>query len=152
MAGADEMLPLAISSGDPAGVGPEIIGKAWEASKNQKLSSLFAIGDIASFAHHWGGPVIRIDNPDQAAERFDDALPVFHVHDCASIVPGTPESTVYIVHYRLWSWRLALRDRERSLAWLPALFPKLSFTQSASTIPDKPNLLLNVAGWNAATL
>ncbi len=91
MAGADEMLPLAISSGDPAGVGPEIIGKAWEASKNQKLSSFFAIGDIASFAHHWGGPVIRIDNPDQAAERFDDALPVFHVHDCASIVPGTPD-------------------------------------------------------------
>ncbi|WP_239016538.1 4-hydroxythreonine-4-phosphate dehydrogenase PdxA [Sphingorhabdus pulchriflava] len=91
MAEADEMLPLAISSGDPAGVGPEIIGKAWEARKKQKLSSFFAIGDIASFEHHWDGPVVRIDNPDQAAERFDDALPVFHVHDCASIVPGHPD-------------------------------------------------------------
>lgn len=90
MARADICLPLAISSGDPAGVGPEIIGKAWEARKKQKLCSFFAIGDIATFAHHWDGPVVRIDNPDQAAERFDDALPVFHVHDCTSIVPGSP--------------------------------------------------------------
>ncbi|MBK6705988.1 MAG: 4-hydroxythreonine-4-phosphate dehydrogenase PdxA [Sphingomonadales bacterium] len=91
MAAVDTNLPLAISSGDPAGVGPEIIGKAWEARKKQKLNSFFAIGDIASFARHWDGPVVRIDNPDQAAERFDDALPVFHVHDCTSIIPGTPD-------------------------------------------------------------
>jgi 4-hydroxythreonine-4-phosphate dehydrogenase len=44
MAGADISLPLAISSGDPAGVGPEIIGKAWEARKKQKLKS---------FLCHW---------------------------------------------------------------------------------------------------
>jgi 4-hydroxy-L-threonine phosphate dehydrogenase PdxA len=39
MAAVDTNLPLAISSGDPAGVGPEIIGKAWEARKKQKLNS-----------------------------------------------------------------------------------------------------------------
>lgn len=91
MAVAAPPLPLAISCGDPAGVGPEIIGKAWEARKAQKLPSFFAIGDMASFAHHWDGPVVRIDNPDQAAERFDDALPVFHVHSCTSITPGIPD-------------------------------------------------------------
>ncbi|WP_374611496.1 4-hydroxythreonine-4-phosphate dehydrogenase PdxA [Sphingorhabdus sp.] len=91
MAAPEIRLPLAISSGDPAGVGPEIIGKAWEARKKCKLQAFFAIGDMASFAHHWDGPVIRIDNPDQAAERFNDALPVFHVHSCSSIVPGSPD-------------------------------------------------------------
>lgn len=91
MVAAKTRLPLAISSGDPAGVGPEIIGKAWQAHKKQKLPPFFAIGDMASFAHHWDGPVVRIDNPDQAVERFDDALPVFHVHSCASIVPGSPD-------------------------------------------------------------
>lgn len=91
MAATEIRLPLAISSGDPAGVGPEIIGKAWEARKKRKLQPFFAIGDMASFAHHWDGPVVRIDNPDQAAERFDDALPVFHVHSCSSIVPGSPD-------------------------------------------------------------
>lgn len=91
MVAAKTRLPLAISSGDPAGVGPEIIGKAWQARKKQKLPPFFAIGDMASFAHHWDGPVVRIDNPDQAVERFGDALPVFHVHSCASIIPGTPD-------------------------------------------------------------
>lgn len=91
MAGAERSLPLAISSGDPAGVGPEIIGKAWQARAQQKLPPFFAIGDIASFAHHWDGPVVRIDSPEAAVDRFDDALPVFHVHDCASIDPGSPD-------------------------------------------------------------
>lgn len=91
MVAAKTRLPLAISSGDPAGVGPEIIGKAWQARKKQKLPPFFAIGDMASFAHHWDGPVVRIDNPDQAVERFGDALPVFHVHSCTSIIPGTPD-------------------------------------------------------------
>ena len=43
-------LPLAVSVGDPAGIGPEIIGKAWEARHAAGLAPFFAIGDIASFA------------------------------------------------------------------------------------------------------
>lgn len=84
-------LPLAISIGDPAGIGPEIIAKAWEARKRQKLPPFFAIGDLASIAHHWDVPLARIDNPDQAIEHFDTALPVFHVHSCATIIPGSPD-------------------------------------------------------------
>ncbi len=84
-------LPLAISIGDPAGIGPEIIGKAWEGRDAHKLPPFFAIGDMASFAPHWNGPLVRIDNPDQAVERFGDALPVFHVHGCTTITPGAPD-------------------------------------------------------------
>ena len=40
-------LPLAVSVGDPAGIGPEIIGKAWEARHSAQLAPFFAIGDIA---------------------------------------------------------------------------------------------------------
>jgi 4-hydroxythreonine-4-phosphate dehydrogenase len=84
-------LPLAVSIGDPAGIGPEIVGKAWEARQTHNLPPFFAIGDMASFAHHWDGPTVRIDNPDQAGDCFGDALPVFHVHSCTSIVPGQPD-------------------------------------------------------------
>jgi 4-hydroxythreonine-4-phosphate dehydrogenase len=91
MAANNTGLPLAVSIGDPAGIGPEIIGKAWEARSDHKLTPFFAVGDIESFARHWDGPVARIDNPDQAGEHFGDALPVFHVHSCASIVPGEPD-------------------------------------------------------------
>jgi 4-hydroxythreonine-4-phosphate dehydrogenase len=87
----DLSLPLAISSGDPAGVGPEIIGKAWEAREREALTPFFVVGDPDSFAPHWDGPIIRIDSPDQAMERFADGLPVFQVHRCEAVTPGTPD-------------------------------------------------------------
>lgn len=84
-------LPLAVSVGDPAGIGPEIIGKAWAARHEKALPPFFAIGDIGSFAPHWGGPVIRIDDPADTAKHFDKALPVIQLHSCISVVPGVPD-------------------------------------------------------------
>ena len=84
-------LPLAVSVGDPAGIGPEIIGKAWEARHAAGLAPFFAIGDIASFAPHWNGPVVRIEDPSETFAHFDTALPVIQVHNCISIVPGIPD-------------------------------------------------------------
>lgn len=84
-------LPLAISVGDPAGIGPEIIGKAWEARNSSALPPFFAIGDIGSFAPHWSGPVVRIDDPADTAKHFASALPVIQLHSCISVVPGQPD-------------------------------------------------------------
>ncbi|MGB5076261.1 MAG: 4-hydroxythreonine-4-phosphate dehydrogenase PdxA [Sphingorhabdus sp.] len=84
-------LPLAISVGDPAGIGPEIIGKAWEARRKSGLSPFFAIGDISSFAPHWTGPVVRIDDPADTAKHFNNALPVIQLHNCISVIPGAPD-------------------------------------------------------------
>jgi 4-hydroxythreonine-4-phosphate dehydrogenase len=84
-------LPLAISVGDPAGIGPEIIGKAWEARKSAKLPPFFAIGDVGSFAPHWDGPVVKIGDPADSFAHFDSALPVIEVHNCISIIPGEPD-------------------------------------------------------------
>jgi 4-hydroxythreonine-4-phosphate dehydrogenase len=84
-------LPLAVSVGDPAGIGPEIIGKAWEARHEKALPPFFAIGDVASFAPHWGGPVVKIDDPADTAKHFDSALPVIQLHNCISVVPGVPD-------------------------------------------------------------
>ena len=84
-------LPLAISVGDPAGIGPEIIGKAWEARKSADLPPFFAIGDMGSFAPHWNGPVVKIDDPADSFTHFDSALPVIEVHTCLSVIPGEPD-------------------------------------------------------------
>lgn len=91
MAKAPPGMPLAISLGDPAGIGPEIIGKAWEARQRHKLPPFFAIGDIGCFAAHWNGPTRRIDDPMQALAYFGDALPVFHMHECGRVVAGVPD-------------------------------------------------------------
>jgi 4-hydroxythreonine-4-phosphate dehydrogenase len=84
-------LALAVSAGDPAGIGPEIIGKAWAKRHDAGLPAFFAIGDSNSFAPHWDGPVVRIDDPDAAYDHFETALPVLHIHDCGTVTPGKPD-------------------------------------------------------------
>lgn len=91
MASALPNSPIAISAGDPAGIGPEIIGKAWIERVAKNLPGFFTIGDIACFSKHWDGPTVRIDDPADTARHFGTALPVFHVHDCARIIPGQPD-------------------------------------------------------------
>jgi 4-hydroxythreonine-4-phosphate dehydrogenase len=85
-------LPLAISAGDPASIGPEIIGKAWAENVRQQLPPFFAVGDANSISAVWDGPIDRIDSPDQAGRRFRYALPVLHIHDCKDLTPGKPNA------------------------------------------------------------
>ena len=80
--------PFAVSCGDPAGVGPEIIGKSWKQRKEAGLKPFFAIGNFADFENLSGVPARKIEQPMQAGEMFDDALPVFHIHEAAAAVPG----------------------------------------------------------------
>jgi len=42
--------PLAVAMGDPAGVGPEIIAKAWARRREERLLPFFAVGDVRAIA------------------------------------------------------------------------------------------------------
>jgi 4-hydroxythreonine-4-phosphate dehydrogenase len=85
-----ERAPLAISMGDPSGIGPEVIAKAWERRHDARLPAFFAVGDPRAIAVVWDGPTRRIDNPDEATACFDHALPILVVEDAGDIVPGQP--------------------------------------------------------------
>lgn len=82
--------PIAVTLGDPAGVGPEVTARAWAARHEHRLPPFVAIGDIASIAAVWGGPVRRVGDIAEAARLFDDALPVWHLEDSGPVVPGSP--------------------------------------------------------------
>lgn len=82
--------PLAIALGDPAGIGPEIVGKAWDLRVAEDLPAFFAVGDQRSLAAVWPGPVERITGPEAAAGCFHRALPLIQVDDAGEIEPGTP--------------------------------------------------------------
>jgi len=83
--------PLALTLGDPAGVGPEIIVKAWRALRAEPLS-FFAVGDFATLAAASdGGPVHRIAAPQEAKRVFADALPVLDLPLPAPATPGRPD-------------------------------------------------------------
>src|SRR3546814_199929 len=82
--------PFAISLGDPAGIGPEIVAKAWEHRHVRALPCFFAVGDAAALAAVWDGPVVRIEEPARAAEAFNGALPCLHIDDGGPVIPGQP--------------------------------------------------------------
>lgn len=82
--------PLAVSLGDPAGIGPEVIAKAWAIRAAHRLHPFFAIGDHRSIAKVWDGPIEIISHPSEALEIFDTALPVLRVDDPGDIIPGQP--------------------------------------------------------------
>lgn len=82
--------PLAISIGDPAGIGPEIIAAAWERRHDATLPSFLAIGDARSIRAVWDGPIAVLADPAAAAAAFADALPLIQVDDPGEIVPGEP--------------------------------------------------------------
>ncbi len=82
--------PLAVAMGDPAGIGPEIIAKAWVERERSGLLPFFAVGDIRAIQAVWLGPVERITEPRAARATFSRALPVMQVEDAGSITPGEP--------------------------------------------------------------
>ena len=84
--------PLAVSLGDPAGIGPEIVAKAWADRRERGLPPFFAIGDARSVARVWSGPVVTIAEPRHALLAFAEALPVLSVAYAGEVVPGTPDT------------------------------------------------------------
>jgi 4-hydroxythreonine-4-phosphate dehydrogenase len=86
-----DISPLAVALGDPAGIGPEIVAKAWDVREQHGLAAFFAVGDRRSIEAVWNGPVKLIASPDEASECFDQALPVLQIEDTGPIIPGDPD-------------------------------------------------------------
>ncbi len=83
--------PLAVALGDPAGIGPEIVAKAWDARERYGLAPFFAIGDRRSIEAVWKGPIAQIASPDETVDAYDEALPLIQIEDTGPIVPGHPD-------------------------------------------------------------
>jgi 4-hydroxythreonine-4-phosphate dehydrogenase len=79
--------PVALSCGDPAGVGPEIAVAAWRAL-GPDLPFLW-IGDPRHLPP--GTPVAELGDPAEAAEAARSALPVLPLPFAAPAVPGQPD-------------------------------------------------------------
>jgi 4-hydroxythreonine-4-phosphate dehydrogenase len=77
--------------GDPAGIGPEVIAKAWAARDAAALPPFFAVGDSRAIERVWQGPIVRITDLRDVAGVFATALPVLNVEDGGEIVPGQPD-------------------------------------------------------------
>ena len=91
----DAELPLALSVGDPSGVGPEIAIAAWEARDSAGVSPFYLLADpllIAARARRLGAEVAMVETtPAQAARVFHGALPVVPLVARFVDSPGRPD-------------------------------------------------------------
>ena len=83
--------PLALSLGDPAGIGPEIIVKAWSVLRDTG-PSFMVVGDHDALSAASGrtGLVRRVGSPQEAQAYFSDALPVLDLPLLTPVVAGKP--------------------------------------------------------------
>ncbi|MCS0493621.1 4-hydroxythreonine-4-phosphate dehydrogenase PdxA [Ancylobacter sp. MQZ15Z-1] len=88
---------LALSLGEPAGIGPDIALLAWESRAELRLPPFFITGDPACLrarAARLGVPaLVRECAPEDAAELFADVLPVVPAGPAATATPGVPDTS-----------------------------------------------------------
>jgi 4-hydroxythreonine-4-phosphate dehydrogenase len=97
---------LAVSLGDPAGIGPEVVAKSWDSRRALSLPPFVAIGDPRSLSEVWDGPIAVISDPQEALSSFDHGLPLLAVPAAAASTPGQP--TTAGAHCSLDSLELAV--------------------------------------------
>jgi 4-hydroxythreonine-4-phosphate dehydrogenase len=89
--------PLALTSGEPAGIGPDITIKAWLRRDELRLPAFYLLGDPESLgdrANKLGLDVRIVEvRPEEACVAFATALPVVATGRAATAAPGRPDST-----------------------------------------------------------
>jgi 4-hydroxythreonine-4-phosphate dehydrogenase len=89
--------PLALTSGEPAGIGPDIAIKAWLRRNELKLPAFYLLGDRDFFAARAKALGLEIKLADISAEdaldTFANALPVVATGHVATARPGQPDDT-----------------------------------------------------------
>ena len=85
--------PLAISLGDPAGIGPEIVAKTWVALRDTG-PAFVVVGDYdlaaSAMPMRLRAAARRVSSPSETDRLFADVLPVIDVPLVAPVVSGKP--------------------------------------------------------------
>jgi 4-hydroxythreonine-4-phosphate dehydrogenase len=89
--------PLALTSGEPAGIGPDIAIKAWLSRNELKLPAFYLLGDRNLLSERAKALGLEVKLADVRAEdalgTFADALPVVATGHAATARPGQPDDT-----------------------------------------------------------
>jgi 4-hydroxythreonine-4-phosphate dehydrogenase len=92
------LAPLAVSLGDPAGVGPELIGRAWARYDRGRAAPFVVFGGRSVLAERIATlrldcPVCVVASPAEGAACFKSALPVIAIEPDPPSLAGRPEAS-----------------------------------------------------------
>jgi 4-hydroxythreonine-4-phosphate dehydrogenase len=89
--------PLALTLGDPAGIGPDITLLAWTARTREMIPPFFLVGDPVVLEERTQAlglrvPIATIAEAEAAQERFAEELPVLPVPVACPVITGRPDA------------------------------------------------------------
>ena len=89
--------PLALTIGEPAGIGPDIAIEAWRRRSDLGVPPFYLLGDrgfIGERAKQLGVEIslAKVD-PQDAADAFTDALPIVSIGHVPTAAPGRPDES-----------------------------------------------------------
>ncbi|MDP2700055.1 4-hydroxythreonine-4-phosphate dehydrogenase PdxA [Thalassospira sp.] len=100
-----DIKPLAMTIGEPGGIGPELALKAWLTRKAEALPAFFVIAPSAILRDQENllqldVPIVEISNPGDVADVFETALPIYPLDlPCPSVHCGTasPDTAAIVI-------------------------------------------------------
>jgi 4-hydroxythreonine-4-phosphate dehydrogenase len=115
--------PLAVSLGEPSGIGPEIIVKAWAALR-ETGPAFVVVGDAQSVAAAPGAngcPIRVVARPGEVPGLFTDALPVLDSPLVTSVIAGqpSPAAAQFVIRWIETAAGLVLSGDARALVTAP---------------------------------
>lgn len=150
MSDETQRLPIAVTLGDPAGVGPEVTAKAWEARQQYDLPPFLAIGDACSVAAVWDGPIERIGDIAAAAAVFKHALPIWHLEDSGPVEPGVPSKGGALCALHALETGIGLTRNQATSALVTGPVSKFALHQIGYTHPGQTEFIAERCGVTAA--
>ena len=147
-------MTIVVTSGDPSGIGPEIVQKAWICLKKHPLNEFFWIGDPLHLPDSTI-PWQQIEHPDQASKVFGDALPIL-IHKFAhpiKVGQHQPENAADIIKVIKKAVGLVKTNKAKALCTSPinknvlmsgANFPYTGHTEFLANLDaiDNPVMML----------
>jgi 4-hydroxythreonine-4-phosphate dehydrogenase len=92
-----KVLPLALTLGEPAGIGPDLTIQIWRRREKLRLPPFYLVGDpdfVRARARLLGQEItLGVGDPEQAAEIFGRALPVVPLEFPVTASPGKPDAS-----------------------------------------------------------
>ena len=113
-------MTVAVTCGDPSGIGPEVVQKSWISLKNNPLNEFFWIGDPLHLPDS-NIPWQRIEHPDECSKVFGDALPVL-IHEFThpiKVGQHQPENATDIINVIKTAVNLVQNKKARAVCTSP---------------------------------
>lgn len=118
--------PLALTMGEPSGIGPDITAFAWLALRQRRGPQFFVIGDLNYLRSRIGHleldvPLATIVSPEETPATFDRAIPVLHrsFEHAPAIGSPSPETAPRVIAFIDEAVTLAIEGSASALVTNP---------------------------------